>query len=126
MMMNWDKSLALWLGANITTPPKIPPASVPTGLTFLRDGLPTRMLGARVGTNTDKNTLWNYLQPKLSALLNSNLNKSGDELGNTLIANCIITGSIIFNARLQYLSTKHIRMVSMWSTFFLLELSRPY
>ena len=118
MMMNWDKSLALWLGANITTPPKIPPASVPTGLTFLRDGLTTRMLGARVGTNTDKNTLWNYLQPKLSALLNSKLNKSGDELGNTLIANCIITGSIIFNARLQYLSTKHIRMVSMWSTFF--------
>ena len=98
MSMNWDKSLALWLGSNITNPPKQPPDTVPNGLSFLQDTIPTRILGARMGTNIASASLWNYLEPKIQSLLESKLNHSGDELGDTLIANSIITGSIIYNA----------------------------
>ena len=50
--------------------------------------------------------------------MESNLNQTGNELGDTLIANSIITGSIIFNARLQYLSEDHIDKVAIWSRAF--------
>ena len=50
MSMSWDKSMGLWLGSNITTPPKEPPATTPNGLTFMMDTVPTRILGARMGT----------------------------------------------------------------------------
>ena len=76
------------------------------------------MLGAQLGTNLDKETLWSHLKPKLLSLLESKLNHCGDELGDTLIANSIITGSIIFNTRLQYISTKNIKLISKWSLFF--------
>ena len=48
--------------------------------------------------------LWQYLKPKLDQMLESKLNHSGDEQGDTLIANSIIIGRMIFNARLQYIS----------------------
>ena len=100
MSMNWDKSLALWLGSNITNPPREPPNTIPNGLTFLQDTIPTRILGAGMGTNIASESLWNYLEPKTQYLLESKLNHSGDELGDTSIANSIITGSIIYNAEI--------------------------
>ena len=98
MTMNWDKSLALWLGSNITNPPKQPPDTVPNGLSFLQDTIPTRILGARMGANIASDSRWNYLEPKMQSLLESKLNHSRDELGDTLIANNTITGSVIYNA----------------------------
>ena len=57
MTMNWDKSLAMWLGSNITKPTRAAPITAPQGLTFLQDGVATRVLGAKLGTNIDRDTL---------------------------------------------------------------------
>ena len=94
MTMNWDKSLALWLGSNITNPPKEPPNTIPNGLSFIPDKILTRILGARMGTNIASDSLWNYREPKIQSLLESKLNHSGDELRDTLIAKSIITGEL--------------------------------
>ena len=47
-----------------------------------------------MGTNLPKDSLWQYLKPKISKMLESDLN-SGDELGDTLIANSIIIGTFV-------------------------------
>ena len=72
-----------------------------------------------MGTDLPKDSLWQYLKPKLVKMVESDLNHSGDELGDTLIANSMIIGSIIFNTRLQYISNTNIAAVGRRCTFFI-------
>ena len=72
-----------------------------------------------MGTNLPKDLLWQYLGPKLSKLIDSNLNHSGDELGDTLITNSIIIGTLISNSRLQYISKTNTETVNQWCTNFI-------
>ena len=58
------------------------------------------------------------MQPRIQTLLESKLNQSGDELGDTLIANSIITDSVIFNTRVKYLAGEHISKIAIWSKLF--------
>ena len=119
MRMNWDKSLVMWLGSNITNPPRNLPPDAPQDLTIMNHRVPYRVMGARMGTDLPKDSLWQYLKPKLVKMVESDLNHSGDELGDTLIANSMIIGSIIFNTRLQYISNTSIAAVGRWCTFFI-------
>ena len=119
MRVNWDKSLVMWLGSNITNPPRILPINAPQELTIMQHRVPYRVLGARMGTDLPRDSLWQYLKPKLDQMLESKLNHSGDEQGDTLIANSIIIGSMIFNARLQYISRTDIATASRGCTLFI-------
>ena len=76
MRINWDKSLVMWLGSNITNPPRDLPNNAPQDLTVIphRVHVPCRVLGAIMGTNIPKDSLWQYLKPKLAKMLNSNIN----------------------------------------------------
>ena len=112
MRINWHKSTVLWLGSNIMNPPRAIPINAPQDLTIMQHRVPYRILGARMGTNLSKDSLWQYLGPKLVKLTESNLNHSGDELGDTLIANSIIIGSMIFNSRLQCISKTNTETVN--------------
>ena len=84
----------------------------------MHDRVPYRVLGARMGTNLPRDSLWQHIKTKLAKTIEANISHSGDELGDTLIANSIIIGSLIFNSRLQYLSTTNMTTISEWCTHF--------
>ena len=58
-------------------------------------------------------------------MIESNIDHSGDELGDTLIANSMIIGSLIFNTRLQYLCKTNITTASEYCTLFIRENKYP-
>ena len=51
MRINWDKSSIMWLGTNITTPPRDLPPNAPQDLAIMHNRVPYHVLGAKMGTN---------------------------------------------------------------------------
>ena len=119
MVINWDKSQGLWLGAWNTSPPKIKPPTCPLELKFILDKDPVRMLGAYLGTHIPIENAWNRTKQKLQTSLSSVMKHCGDEIGDTITVNAILISSAIFTIRLQYIPRSKLREINKMATNFI-------
>ena len=93
-VLNWDKSFILWLESWQTLPPQLPLANQVQDLVN-PPGDKLRGLGIKLGHYQDKHEAWHALGSSIKHTLNL-LTKVPDDQGNTLTANSVVMGKIVF------------------------------
>ena len=116
MIINWDKSILMWLGEFRTSPLILPPGDQ---ITIMRENEKIRVLGVYLGHTQSKNGGWVRLRTAIDKALKNKLLDVGNEIGNTITVNAVLIGSCVFTTQFQTISKSGIETIEKWIKFFI-------
>ena len=116
MRINWEKSTLMWLGEYRNHPFALPAGDQ---IQILRENQQLRVLGIHLGHTQTINSGWVRLKDKMNNVLNNNLLKVGNEIGDTITINAVLIGSAVFNAQYEAISRSNYATIERWAKFFI-------